>query len=385
MNDIKINETANQKNQSHPKLLFDLFLKSPNRLAHIDIVRFLAILFMVLSHVEIMYASEEFYYSFFGQVIDFLAGPPAAPVFMTSMGFLVAYSQKFKLKPGLLRGLKIFLIGILLNLIRFVIPVALGTWWEGILYEDAYGETLGENLLFLFFEVDILVFAGLAYIILILNLQFKPKITLIFTFFIVAIISPLLWGLYTSNAAFNIFLDFLWGDRAHVAFPLFPWLAYPILGGWIGIHFISYEKKKDGELNHQLQIKENNREIGKKIILIGFGLLITGLMIVIFDFEQQIGDYYHSGPGAIFLYSGFVIVWFYVFLNLGKFVKGRVKIFIEFVSNNLTSIYCIHWTILGWLMLLLPDNSYGILGFSILFLTIFPTSVFLSKYIKIKI
>ncbi|MBD3230086.1 MAG: DUF1624 domain-containing protein, partial [Candidatus Lokiarchaeota archaeon] len=324
---------------------------------------------MVLSHVQLMYGSEEFIESYLGYFFDTLAGPPAAPVFMVLMGFFAVYTKKTQVKHGLKRGLIIFLVGLILNLVRMVIPYALGIKFSLFSYEG-YGATFGVNIVFFLFEVDILLFAGLAYGITILLLQVRPKIILPIIFFIIAIISPYLWGIYTNNSVFNIFLDLIWGNRAHVAFPLFPWLCYPILGAWIGILINSNGATQDFSSGKN----QESQKLGKRVVLVGLFLLILGLTIVLIDIDGQIGDYYHSGTGAVLLYSGFVILWLFFILNIMKILEGKIKPLIVYISINLTSIYCIHWIILGWLLFLIPSAAYNAIGVLLIFAIIFQIS-----------
>ncbi len=363
------------------RLNYNLLEKNPKRLYHLDIARFFAIVFMVLSHVQLMYGSEAFIESSLGYFFDVLAGPPAAPVFMVLMGFFAVYTKKTQVKPGLKRGLIIFLVGLILNVVRMVIPYALGIHY-GLFSYEGYAATFGENIVFFLFEVDILLFAGLAYGITILLLQVRPKITLPIIFFIIAIVSPYLWGIYTNNSAANIFLDLVWGSRAHVAFPIFPWLCYPVLGAWIGMYIIPANGATQDISSENPQ---EPQKLGKHVLLVGLVLLILGLIIVLTDIEGQIGDYYHSGAGAVFLYSGFVIVWIFLLLNLMRILEGRIQPLIEYISINLTSIYCIHWIILGWLLFLIPSNAYDAIGVLLIFAIIFPISALLSKKIKIKL
>lgn len=351
---------------------WDLFEKTEKRLYYMDIVRFFAIFFMVLSHVELMYANDKFYNSVLGAIIDGLAGPPAAPVFMVTMGFFMIYTGKTDVTSGLKRGAKIFFIGIMLNVVRYILPGLIKTWMTGEPH-IVHSTDMVENLLYLFWEVDILLFAGLAYGLTILLVQYKPKIVLPAVFFTVAICAPFLWGISTDNLVADLFLDLLWGDESHVAFPQFPWLCYPILGAWIAILF------------QEAQGSDERPKTGKKIFLVGVLLIVIGGIITIFDLEGQLGDYYRTGTGATLLFSGFVIVWLIGFLNVMHWFKGHVKPLIQFVSANLTSIYCIHWSILGWLILALELNNYGGTVIFGLFAIVFPVSVLLSKYIRIKI
>jgi uncharacterized membrane protein len=72
-----------------------------NRLMSIDLARGLAVFFMIAVHTLDVFACQEVKNSVLGQIIEFLGGPPAAPVFMTLMGFSFIFSRKSALKPKL--------------------------------------------------------------------------------------------------------------------------------------------------------------------------------------------------------------------------------------------------------------------------------------------
>ena len=135
-----------------------------NRLLSIDLARGMAVFFMIAIHTLEVFANPEVKNSIFGQIIEFLGGPPAAPVFMTLMGFSFIYSRKSELKPKLLRGFKIFLTGYILNIIRGVIPFTLSTYLNMDIAKTFQIEPL--NAYTIFTIVDILQFAGIALMIM---------------------------------------------------------------------------------------------------------------------------------------------------------------------------------------------------------------------------
>jgi len=134
-----------------------------------DFIRGLAVFFMVFVHVLGMYSKQSVQYSAFGYTVDFLGSPPAAPVFMFSMGvFFILSSKSDNLKTGLIKGFKLLLLGSLLSFLRNDLLMLL----EG----EPLVEAFRNKTLTAVFEVDILQFAGLAYIFmsLIRNCLKKP-------------------------------------------------------------------------------------------------------------------------------------------------------------------------------------------------------------------
>jgi hypothetical protein len=132
------------------------------RIIAMDLARGLAVFFMILVHVEITFSTAEVDKSVFGQIIEFLGGPPAAPVFMAMMGVSFCLSRNRDLKSGVMRGLKIFLLGYVLNILRGVLPIMLADAFAPGKYAQIPPEVA--NLADAFWEIDILQFAGLALI-----------------------------------------------------------------------------------------------------------------------------------------------------------------------------------------------------------------------------
>ena len=180
-----------------------------NRLLSIDLARGLAVFFMIAVHTLEVFASEEVKNSVFGQIIEFFGGPPAAPVFMTLMGFSFMYSRKSELKPRLLRGFKIFLSGYILNILRGVVPFTLSTQLEMDIAKTFPLEKLNEYTILTI--VDILQFAGIALMIMALIQEFKiNKYVILFSAFLISMLSPFLWGLNLNIPVIDQILELFW-------------------------------------------------------------------------------------------------------------------------------------------------------------------------------
>lgn len=338
-----------------------------SRLLYLDTARFIAIFFMVLSHVQAFYATRDFSHSLVGASFDLLAGPPAAPVFMFSMGFLMLYNRSPK-QVNAMRGLKILVAGIALNIARFVLPFLIAVAFQKeIPLEILTAQPVGLTVLYLTFHIDILLLAGVSYFLVAVIFKKEKLFIPVILFFAIAFISPHLWGIYSGNIAADLFLNLLWGTTAHVSFPLFPWLCFTFLGAWVGNRYFSANKMH-----------------GKPLFFVGLFLFVLGLIITAVDIDGQIGDYYRSGPGAVFLYSGFVVIWILILKQI-EALPQKMEAIIEYISRNLTSIYCIHWTVLGWLLLLIPLNSLGFDLFFLFFALVFMVSAIIAKYVRIKL
>jgi surface polysaccharide O-acyltransferase-like enzyme len=168
-------------------------MSQQERVYAVDLARGLAVAFMIWVHVLLTYSTPEVVNSIFGIIIAFLGSPPAAPVFMTLMGLSFYYSRNKDLKSGIRRGLQIILFGYLLNFFRGVLPV----YMTGLLAPSkAAGIPAAvADYMDAFLELDILQFAGLAFIVMSLIRYWKVnKYVLLFLALVIAVISPYMWG-----------------------------------------------------------------------------------------------------------------------------------------------------------------------------------------------
>lgn len=185
------------------------------RLRFLDLARGLAIVFMVLQHVQLLFAVGSGEDSALGATFLLLGTAPAAPVFMVAMGFLFGSSARTGVRSGVVRGLQLFALGYALNLLRFVLPLLVRGDQQAI-------EVFGGTWCGPFFEIDILRLAGLTLIVLgpVKRYVRDPRVVLALAV-AVATVAPLLWGVGGGS----VVLDPLWGLGEWVSFPLFPWLA----------------------------------------------------------------------------------------------------------------------------------------------------------------
>ena len=105
------------------------------RVRAFDLARGLAIVFMIGVHVLWHWGAPDTWTSPIGQVISFLGGPTAAPVFMFLMGASLAFSSRTSFRSLAVRGLWLLWLGYLLNFLRGVIPAYLGLQ-AGVITQD---------------------------------------------------------------------------------------------------------------------------------------------------------------------------------------------------------------------------------------------------------
>ncbi len=318
------------------------------RLEFVDLARGMAVIFMIAVHVLMVYANNTVKESPFGVIVEFLGGPPAAPVFMFLMGLSFIYASKKDLKASVFRGLKMFLAGYILNFFRALPIYALNEYAQEILNGSGI-----ENISYvtLITIVDILQLAGLSIIILALIREFKVnKYIVLSTAIVISLISPMLWGINTNNPLINFVFDLFWGDNPvsgfienTVAFPLFPWVAFPLLGYFLGT-MITESGSKDKVLLYSL--------------IPGGASFIVGLALLANNFDYHFNDYYHARIGSMLFMSGFIVIWLFLCNVLVRQIKNN-PIFngVYYLSKSVTNIYFIQWVVILWGIAFWGDNK----------------------------
>jgi surface polysaccharide O-acyltransferase-like enzyme len=319
---------------------------SEQRIGFLDLARGLAVLFMIMQHSMIMYAVNEGEGSFIGDLVVLSGTVPAAPVFMMIMG--VFFLKSKSMKASTIRGLKLIVLGYILNFFRFFLPVLIG---------GEYPVTGPDSLLGQLLEVDILQMAGLSLIIMVLIRDLEAGVWAS-TALYVALMSPLLWQLAPQNPL----LDLFWGTRQNVAFPLFPWLIYP-LTGMIWGKFLNRAENLD------------RFTICTGLTGIGFLLSGCGLWAWADISWMPLGEYSRCGFQGHLMIIGFVFMWLPLIRVLEKFFSGtRICALLIFWSRHVTVIYIIQWLLIGWGMLIfdyqqLDPGWAALIGILIVFLT----------------
>lgn len=295
------------------------------RLRTADLLKGIAVILMVQVHILELFATPDIAASNWGNFLLFLGGPPVAPVFAVALGFFAAQSGDNSTKL-IVRGFKLFLLGMLLNLLMNIdLMISVKRGW---LHVDLMPYLLG---------VDILHLAGLSLIII--GLFRKPLLenmgAQLFLIAIVLLASPLIKSHKVSNLSPYI-SAFLYGSARWSYFPLLPWLAYPLLGLLCSriMKILPLEKLK------------NN------ITRIILGILFLTFMVLTFrfafDVSSNLQSYYHHGP-AFFLWT-VVFLFFYAFIMNGVELRWKDTYairYIEWLGRNVTLIYFLQWIIIG--------------------------------------
>lgn len=300
----------------------------------LDHARGLAIIGMVMCHTTLRFSPEANDLGYF--IADnFLGGPIAAPLFMICLGIGLCYGTHNTPKELLKRGLLLLIGSYVLNLIRGGLLAWLGAFVTG-------DPTLHEHAIFATFIVDILQFAGVAF--LFFSLMFWMKVHW-FVQFILAVALNLIGPFYeqydTGNAIYTALLGLLipsgnfTEDECIACFPLSQWIIFPCFGVLFGRML---RRVKDMKLFYR------NLFCFTSVLMVFYaGCNIKwGLM----PFSN--GNYYWSHLPDCIMYIALdvwvISIMHFINPHMPKVIMNKL----ENYSHNITSIYCISWCLILW-------------------------------------
>ncbi len=296
-----------------------------SRVVLADILKGVAVILMIQVHLMELFALPAVSGSFPGRISLFLGGPPAAPVFMAVMGYFFGRSGK-STGRHLWRGAKLIVLGFLLNLglnAHLLIKILNGTFaidpWPYV------------------FGVDILFLAGLSLMLMALfrALAGNRIIPWILLMLVVASANPYL-PVYSGSQAWIKYLQAcFWGYFSWSYFPVFPWMAYPLLGM---VFYLVIQKAG-------LQ-KLRPAHAAMAVVLL--------LIPVVIGFPQQfkiatqLDLYYHHNLLFFLWTTAFLLAWTLMFfLFFYKNSKNFLARYLAWTGKNVTVFYVFQWLLIG--------------------------------------
>lgn len=333
------------------------------RMPYFDHVRGMTVAFMIICHPVIVYGTDRVLEGPLGVFAAEVIGTwPGAPVFMILMGIFFVFPQARPASVRMARGVKLFLLGLVLNCLRLVIPYLIAKLVNPGALSNLHYLTPNSDfsvLWQLFYFMDILTFAGLAFIVLALfDLFFKKDWHWVVLGLLVAWAAPALWGTGRDWGVFYPLVQPFWGNAltqnlgGDTSFPVFPWLVYPIVGVLIGRAFL-----KGDAFGAVL----------KKMLFSALLLGAAGGLIVALSQKNQFGDFYRMYPGGTFLCIAADLLWIGMFMLLTKHgIFQKTLNYLIFWSKNITLIYLVQWVLIGFGIVFLGyhqlDNPWIVLA-----------------------
>ncbi len=271
----------------------------------------------------------------------FLFAQCSAPLFMFAMGVGMVYTRHDSSKEFITRGIKLILMGFIINLMYFV-----SNLWAGISLEYSFVSLISN---------DILQFTGLSFILIGLFKRIKLNIKQMFLISILlSILGTFINHVSFSNMYLSQFLGHFIGTEGYKVvscFPVLNWFVVPVAGLIFGNYLIRCTDKT---------------EFYKKIFIptsvLSIVFMAVGLITRYGMFSSTGGKVYEklqylhlSTPDMLIL---LVVILFLVslFYFLLPFVPRNLESLIKITSRNVTVIYIVQWALL--LLLINPLNEF---------------------------
>ena len=316
------------------------------RQVELDIAKGIAVLLMICVHVQEVLSHSAVQHSLFGNIVEFVTGFPAAPLFMLVMGVGTVYSRRQDAGYAIGRGASLLLMAYLLSAARGYIPWSLGIKL-GLLAQDAvpYGDVV-QSLL----EVDILHFAGLCFILIgVLRAAKVPWGAYPVVGLMLGGLNYLVRGIGTGHAYLDSILGLFWGTGETSYFPFLSWVMYPMAGVAFG---------------HILKDSCDERRLYMQSLLAGCVVLLAAMCISGFRFMYYMGFpeehayvYYHEDLIGNAVNGSLALIWLSVLYFASGAFPAVVRRKLLYWSRELTPIYVIHWVLIGWLALFIGFNE----------------------------
>jgi len=296
-----------------------------------DFIKGVAIFSMVQVILMEVFAQPHIVSGIVGKVSLFLGGPPAAPVFLTVMGYYIAHN-KHTFRHNIDRGLRLILIGILLN-----IGESMAMWMQP-------GHVLAASDFFHFLMgADILIVAGLSLLIMAVLIAIFEGIVPVFLFLIpVVLLIQYVLPPVAQTHPNSIWLPFLYGKYPASYFPIIPWFAY-VLAGYSFFQFKRYFVSD--QLKHS--------QTAKIILLVLSGVIL--LTTAPFGFNVSIKRILFSHHGILFFLFcvNYVFWWLLSARAIVGRVDNRITRYVEWLGKNVTAFYVFFMLVVGNLSVVL--------------------------------
>jgi uncharacterized membrane protein len=312
---------------------------SRERVRAFDLARGLAVVFMIGVHVLWHWGAPDTWTTPIGQVISFLGGPSAAPVFMFLMGASLAFSSRTSFRSLAVRGLWLLWLGYLLNCLRGVIPAYHGLPF-GVVTADQIAPF---TLPWLATTVDVHHMAGLSLIaIAALRIRAQPGWTWLAVAAGIVLAGPLLRGLEFGTPLLDAPLTPVLSGAPNVYYAVVPWIAYPLVGGVFG--------------RYVARAPDRSR-VFQRGALVGIALIVAGVAwFMVAPPSFDVNTYWRMPPAYFVAITGLVLVWLYGCDLAVRHVRAnRAFDFLYGWSGRVIAIYFTHWLVVGW--------GIGIFGF----------------------
>lgn len=310
------------------------------RQKELDLARAFIIFCLAIIHVTIECTSDEGLTGGIPYLFDtVIGGPFSAPTYMFVMGIGMAYTSKNTPMQHVARGARILIVGYLLNICRFLIPYLIGYAVTGD------HEVYMEPLLYKVLGNDILIFAGLAMMIMALFIKLKlSNAVMLAIATVMCALGTAFNGVDVVSPLGNIFLGYLIGteDAAGLVlsdFPILNWMMFPVCGYAFGTMLKRVKDKKLFYLTVSLPA-----------ILIAIVYFTYGIYNEIGMFGEGQNCYYHMIFSDVLASLALTVGMIGLYYAISLVLPEKLMNLACGISENITEVYCIHWVLVSFVV-----------------------------------
>ncbi|MEW7290259.1 heparan-alpha-glucosaminide N-acetyltransferase domain-containing protein [Aquimarina sp. 2304DJ70-9] len=340
-----------------------------NRILAIDLARGISVLLVIIVHTLWIYGNVHTQSeTWLGSIIHFIG--KGTPMFLIAMGVSFTLSRNQSIVLSIKRAFYILGVGYLMNFLKFVLPVLVGTVPDNFI--EAYGwstpATL-DNMIYMLGTGDILQLAGVALLFMgIINKFSKNKYVPLLIALLIALVTKEVHGFRLGITGVDYVLDLLWGAKWNVYFAVFPWFSFILIGMFFGMW---YKEKRN-----------STTYLFSKMGVAGIILMLIGGGLCYYDFKYHFGDYFHLGPGGTLYLAGFnlVLMWL-ANLLVTRINENSIFRFFYYCSTRVTTIYVIQWVLICWGMGALGYQQFGMTGVLLLILFYMVLTLAVQKFV----
>lgn len=266
-----------------------------------------------------------------GSVLNVLGGTFGAPIFMFCMGVTLGFSRHQSPKDWLHRGIELITIGMVLNVLR----------WGTLAFHAyvAHEPELYKGLAIIF-NVDILQFAGLAFMLLALLQYLRANHWVILLVGVVLnFIGSALEGHFTDSYVVNQALGYFYPTPTCCCFPLFNWFIFVAAGNMMGYLYRTIDMRRFFAIAIP---------VGGIITAVYMYLTMVAQWPCLRTLQGDWGLYWMNPYDALPTAFGVAPFMIGVFWLLAKIVPDRWVPILSYPSQHINQFYCVSWVWIMW-------------------------------------
>ena len=295
-----------------------------------DLAKVSAIFLMILVHYFAFCTFGNLDYGIITEYM-FILFQCSAPIFMFAMGIGMIYTRHDSPREFVIRGIKLLLLGLIVNTMYFLSNYSAGVPLEYSLLS--------------FLANDILQFAGLTFILVGILKKFNVSTI---RMALISIVFSLIASYFSDFSFTNIYLNQLLGNLIETfgqntvsCFPILNWFIVPAFGMLFGENLI---RCNDKDQLYKLILKPT--AIISLIFLIVGLITREGMFSTVGGTVPEKLEYLHPSIPDIIILIAVILFIVSLLYFISKRLSPKITDFIVKTSKNVTIIYIVQWALI---------------------------------------